>query len=217
MIRFAAVNLKKYNFISIVERIIRKAIKALLSIKPANLLSEDIRYKIYFYRSFMPDLYQKHIASSHTNCLFCSNLIKSEYHGYCLICSKGTYDNCCLPLPDILHEDSVSSDNGEILSKPWYFMKTCSSFVRLPKKQYLKNLRFMFSSITIHNYETLEGLENGILSGSRPCYVCASVDYEMYKRCKRQSDYDIYSPCLNIKRELEYTYESHSAYIRPAG
>lgn len=196
---------------------VRKVIRALVSFKPKDLLSEDIRYNIYFRRSFIPELYSRHTASKKANCLFCSNLTKSVYNRYCLICSKGTYDNCYLPLPDILYEGFASPESNNVMLKPWYFMKTCSCFERLPERQYSRNLRFPFSSITIHNQEALEGLENGLLSGSRPCYICASVDYDVYKRCRRQGDFDISSPCPCIKRELDYTYENRRSAIRPAG
>ncbi len=217
MIGPSVINIKKPYFINKVVNFISMAVRALLSFRPGSLLSDDIKYIIYFHRSFKPGLYCKHVTAKNTNCLFCCNLIKSEYHRYCLICSKGTYDNCYLPLPDILYEDTISSDSNGTLPKPWYFMKTCSSFERLPKKQYFRNLHFLFSSITIHNYEALEGLENGILYGSRPCYICASIDYDLYRRCKRQGDYDVSSPCPSMNIKLEYAYDNHRSSIRPAG
>lgn len=217
MIGTIAGNPEKQYFIFKIMNGIMKAIRAIISFRPRNLLSDDIRYSIYFHGTFIPELYIKHDADKNANCLFCHHLTKSEYHRYCLICSKGTHDNCYLPLPDVLYEDLATPDNKESLLKPWYFMKTCSSFERLPKKQYSRNLRFLFSSITIHNYEALEGLEKGILSGIRPCYICASVDYDLYRRCKRQGDYDICSPCPIIKRELEHVYENLRSTIRPAG
>jgi hypothetical protein len=211
----------EYNFkTDLFKRILRcisTAVRKTASFMSAKLLPEDIKYNIYFHRSFIPGLYKRHSAVKNTNCLFCRHLIKSEYHRYCLICSKGTYDNCFLPLPDMLFEGFVSPDSEYGLQKPWYFMKTCSSFERLPKKQYSRNLYFPFSSITIHNKETLEGLENGIVYGIRPCHICASADYDLYRKCTRQGDYDIYSPCPSIRRELEYVYEGLVSTIRPAG
>lgn len=196
---------------------IRKVIRAFVLFKPWNLLSDDIKYNIYYHRSFIPDLYKRHASEKYSNCLFCRNLIKSELHKYCLICSKSTYNKCYLPLPGLLYEDLVSSDNEDILQKPWYFMKTCSSFERLPQKHYSRNLHFLFSSITIQNYEVLEGLENGVSSDIRPCYVCASVDYELYKKCKRQDDYDICSPCPKVKYELGDVYDLLQSHIKSAG
>ncbi len=204
-------------FMRIIADSVKKAIKQFLSFKPSNLLSDDIKYSIYFHRSFTPELYRRHVSTGNSNCIFCRNLVKSEYHKYCLICSKGAYNKCYLPLPSLLYEDLVTSDNEDMLQKPWYFMKTCSNFERLPKKQYLRNLHFPFSQITIQNYEALEGLENGISSGTKPCYICASIDYELYKRCKRQGNFDTCSPCHIVKNELMYTYENHQSYIRPVG
>lgn len=217
MIGSTAGNLERPGVFNLILSGISKAVRMIISFRPRDLLSEDLKYRVYYYRSFIPDLYRRHSSQKTANCLFCRHLVKSEYHRYCLICTKGTYDHCYLPLPAILYEDSASADSSKTLFKPWYFMKTCSSFERLPGKQYARNLRFLLSSITIHNYETLEGLENGILSGSRPCYICACVDYDLYKRCKRQGDYDICSPCPIIRKKLESVYENRRSSIRPAG
>ncbi len=213
MIKSTAINTYGQDFIRRFLHYIVKALKQLASFRPKDLLSEDIRYDIYFHRTFIPDLYGRHAASDSSNCLFCRHLVKSVYHRHCLVCSKGTYDNCYLPFPDILFEDA----GNECMFKPWYFMKTCGSFERLPKRQYSRNLHFLFSSITIRSHETLEGLENGLVSGIRPCHICASVDYDLYRRCKRQGDFDISSPCPRIKKELSHIYENCRSVIRSAG
>ncbi len=217
MIGSTAANLKMPYFINKTLNHIIKALRALLSFIPGSLIPDDIKYIIYFCRTFRPELYSRHVTAKNTNCLFCCNLIKSEYHRNCLICSKGTHDNCYSPLPDILYKNTISSDNGGAISKPWYFIKTCGSFERLAEKRYFRNLYFLLSSVTIHNYEALEGLENGIIHGSRPCYICASIDYDLYRKCKRQSDYDVSSPCPIMKRKLEYAYENSRSSIRPTG
>jgi|LSQX01.1.fsa_nt_gb hypothetical protein len=217
MNRLVIENSNKADLIFKIAVIAKKVVNALMSIKPGDLLSEDIKYRFYFYQSFIPNLYQKHITDCSSNCLFCCHLTKSRYHRSCLICTKGTYDKCYFPFPDVLLEDSTSTNNEGILPKPWYFMKTCDSFERLEKNMYYRNLHFPFSSITIRNYETLEGLENGFLSNIRPCYICASVDYDLYKRCKRQGDCDICIPCLKIEEMLSDAYDRQPSSIRTAG
>jgi hypothetical protein len=140
----AAIRTGKSDFIRKIIHFLRNVIRAIASFRPANLLSEDIRYEIRFHRSFIPELYKRHTSAKTANCLFCRHLTKSIYHRYCLICSKGTYDNCYLPFPDILYEDLAAPDGNHGMLRPWYFMKPCGSFERLPKNQYSRNLHFPY-------------------------------------------------------------------------
>ena len=190
----------------------RKILKKVKSFNLACILSEDAKYKLWFFMSYLPDLYRRHTRKNFKNCLFCSSLIKSGCHRYCLKCGAGTYIQCSPPLPGLLYEVTVHMVREDVLPDPWYFKKTCSSFKRLPLYKYGHNLYSVFPSIALNNYEALEGLERGLSSGARPCYICASVDYSFYKECTRQPEYDASVSCMKIVNELKKVYENQSRY-----
>ncbi len=185
-----------------------KALKRLLSFRFSDLLSEDMKYQLHFFRNYLPELYRRHVKRYHKNCLFCSRLIKSGCHRYCLKCGAGTYIKCCPPLPGLLYAVPVDTDEGDGLPVPWYFKKTCPGFKRLPLYLYWRNMYSVFHSIALSNYETLEGLERGLSSGTRPCHICATVDYGLYRRCTGRPDFDAKAPCTRIARELKKIYMS---------
>jgi len=189
----------------------RKILSKLLSFRPAGMLSDDMKYQLYFYRSYLPELYRKHVRKNHKNCLFCSRLVKSGCHRYCLKCSAGTYIKCYPPLPGLLYSVPLHMDDGDQLAVPWYFRKTCSCFKRLPLLRYLRNIFSVFPSIALSNYEALEGLDKGLSSGARPCHICATVDYDLYRKCVKQPDFDVSAPCMKIRDELKKAYRGQTA------
>ncbi|HOQ06253.1 MAG TPA: hypothetical protein PK127_00470 [Clostridiales bacterium] len=211
MIRSVTGVVSKHELLVRISITARKALNRLLSFRPGSLLSEDMKYQLYFYRSYLPELYRRHVKRNQKNCLFCSRLVKSGCHRYCLKCSAGTYIKCCPPLPGLLYAVPVHADDEDALPVPWYFKKTCSGFKRLPLYRYWRNLYSVFPSIAMNNYEALEGLERGLSSGTRPCHICATVDYGLYRRCMSQPDFNAASPCTRIANELKKAYMSRNA------
>ena len=212
MIRSIPGDIAKHGFLLIrIAVTARRILSKLLSFRPADMLSDDMRYQLYFYRSYLPELYRRHVSKNYKNCLFCSRLVKSGCHRYCLKCSAGTYIKCYPPLPGLLYAVPVHTDDGDQLAVPWYFRKTCSGFKRLPLFWYWHNIYSVFPSIALSNYEALEGLEKGLSSGARPCHICATVDYDLYRKCMRQPDFDVSAPCMKIRDELKKAYRSQTA------
>lgn len=194
----------------------RRAFKMILSFRPGHILSEDAKYRFYFHTKFLPELYREHVRSNIANCVFCSHLVKSGCHKYCLKCSAGTYIKCYPPMPGLLYKGSIETDEGDDLPIPWYFKRVCSQFSRLPQGLYFRNLYSVFPSIALNNYEALESVEKGLLSGSKPCYICASVDYNLYKSCLKRNDFDTCTACHRIKHELKKIYIGQLLYIKSA-
>lgn len=173
-----------------------------------KILSEDAHYKRYFLKKYLPDLYRQHTNKHYANCVFCANLVKTGCHKYCLKCSIGTYVRCSPALPGAIFIESVYPYELERLPIPWYYRKTCYHFRRLKPDKYQKNFYTALSPIGIYNMETLEGLEKGLCSGEKPCHICSSVDYQLYRECIAQRGFDASSPCHIIKGKLKQTYEA---------
>jgi len=191
--------------------IYKKLIQSVSALGSFCILSEDTVYKKIFIRDFMPELYKQHTSGLYMNCVFCANLVRSKCHSNCLKCCQGTYIHCSSLLPGLLDFDTRHHYCMDILTLPWYYRETCSSFERLPPRNYFRNLFVAFSSNEIYNFEVLEGLEKGLSAEERPCHICASVDYELYKKCCGQGDFDLFTPCSKIIGELGSYYHEHSA------
>jgi hypothetical protein len=184
-------------------QLIRQAYK-----KAPSVIPEDVAYKWSFINKYMPALYEQHTRELYSNCVFCSNLVRSDCHKYCLKCSSGTYIHCAPALPTIISESTVYQNTStEKIVRPWFYRETCSKFSRLPKSKYFKNLYSPLSAISIYNYEALEGLEQGLLSGKRPCHICASLDYEIYRACLMQEDFNVTSKCTKISSAINSFYQ----------
>jgi hypothetical protein len=181
------------------------------SMRSICLLSEDTIYKRHFINEYMPQLYRKHTTTMAANCVFCNQLVKSGCHRQCFKCAIGNYPHCSSLLPGLLNCESIYPYNGGALKVPWYYMQTCSSFSRLPQENYFRNFNAWFSSSAIFNFEVLESLERGLLSGEKPCHVCASTDYEIYKNCTGQEDFHAFSPCHKIVDELAEYYQNQNS------
>jgi hypothetical protein len=159
--------------------------------------NEDILFEKYFKTEFMPSLYDIHTAEQSANCIFCSRLETSSCHKHCLKCSKGTYIRCSPLLPGILcYEDTPGHSSEAPL--PWLYKEPCRHFARLNREIYYKNLLSHTSWIRLYNFEVLEGLSNGLVTGERPCHICAAVDYEIYKDCLMAGETCTDSPCYKI-------------------
>lgn len=181
--------------------------KAVEGMRNFRLFSEDTIYKWNFTNNFAPLLYRKHSVEMQMNCVFCTHLEKSDCHRHCLKCGMGRYEHCSPLLPGLISCESIYPNQSEELRVPWYYAKTCDCFSRLPKENYLRNFNTPFSK-SIFNYEVLESLESGLLSGEKPCHVCASANYEIYKKCYGQEDYHAFSPCRRIVGELAAFYSN---------
>lgn len=186
---------------------IKKLTNTLLAFKPDSILSEDMRYRRYFLKEYLPQLYNQHTNKHYANCIFCANLVKASCHKYCFKCSAGTYIRCSPALPGAIYKEPLypQEPGGQYI--PWYYRKTCYHFRRLDPDKYRKNICSMLSPIGIYNMEILEGLEKGLCSGERPCHICSSVNYELYRDCLRQRGFNASSPCHKIKDKLKKVYE----------
>jgi hypothetical protein len=184
---------------------------ALDSIRNFCLFSEDTIYKRHFINEYMPLLYKKHTAAMVENCVFCNQLVKSGCHKQCYKCAISNYPHCSSLLPGLLNCESIYPYNGDTLKVPWYYTQTCTSFSRLPQENYFRNFNVFFSSSAIFNFEVLESLEKGLLSGEKPCHVCASIDYGIYKKCTGQRDFHAFSPCHKIVDELADYYQNQNS------
>jgi len=111
-------------------------------------------------------------------------------------------------LPGAIYKESAYSEDSDKIQVPWYYKKPCRQFRRLPLYKYHRNIYPLFNSVGIHHIEILEGLESGLCSDIRPCHICASVDYDIYRKCSAQDDFNENTPCQKIKAELKRIYES---------
>ncbi len=177
----------------------------------SDILTGDFKYVWHFVRYFKNKLYERHIDENYINCVFCSNLVRTGCHRHCLKCGVGTYIRCSPSLPGILYNEPTEKEDSDNLRTPWYFKETCSHFKRLPSKKYFKNLHSALSQAGIYDFEVLEGLENGLAAGSKPCHVCAAADYELYKRCSAQEGFEADVPCNRVNAELKSFYISKDA------
>lgn len=187
--------------------LLKKLYRTVSSFSPITLLSDDAQYKLHFLKEYLPELYQKHTSEEYTSCVFCANLVRSRCHSNCLKCSAGTYIRCSPSLPGLIYKESSYPDD-ESMPVPWYYRKPCYHFKRLPQAQYHKNICSMFSPAAVSNFEILEGLETGLCTSSKPCHICASVNYNLYRKCSGQEDFDENTPCHRIKEELKEIFES---------
>lgn len=181
---------------------------ALTTFNLGSILSEDTRYKRYFLKEYLPQLYNKHTKKHYANCIFCANLAKSSCHKYCFKCSVGTYIRCSPALPGDIYKEPLYQLESEGLTIPWYYRKPCYHFRRLDPAKYYRNICAMFSPIAIYNMEILEGLEKGLCSGQKPCHICSSINYELYRECLRHRGFNASTPCYRIKDKLRKAYES---------
>ncbi len=187
---------------------IKKLKNAMAAFSISRILSEDTHYKRYFLKSYLPELCRQHTDKHYANCVFCANLIKSGCHKYCLKCSVGTYIRCSPALPGAIFIEPLYPYESECLPIPWYYKKTCYHFRRLSPDKYRRNLCSMLSPIAIYNMEILEGLEKGLCSGEKPCHICSSVDYELYRECLKQRGFNPSAPCHRIREKLKKVYEA---------
>ena len=185
-------------------------LKAMEKIKGFSLISEDLVYKKSFLKKIKPLIYENHFRNAHKSCAFCSNLTRTHCHAHCLKCGAGAYIHCSPLLPGLMYDDKKNSDESDQVTVPWLYKKTCDQFTRLELNNYLKNFTVPFSWVTVYNFEVLEGLFYGYSAKERPCYVCASIDYSIYRECLDREDFDRHTPCARMAEVVESVYRNAS-------
>lgn len=212
MLKISEVNILHTTLLMRLTPFIKRAVKTMAFLKSICVPSEDTLYKWHFIRHYMPEIYKRHTSELYMNCIFCSHLVRAGCHKHCLKCSIGAYIHCSPLLPGIIYCENSYIYNNDPLTVPWFYKKPCGSFNRLPPANYFKNLYVPLSPIGIYNFEIFEGLEQGLSGGERPCHVCASIDYELYKNCTGQGDFDMHSPCHKITEKLSSLYQNQEVF-----
>lgn len=182
---------------------LKKIIKELKSI---SIYTEDLTYKRQFIGKYMSHLHKKHSSELYVNCIYCANLARTACHKHCLKCKSGTYLHCSPLLPGILYSENKHPYNMNNTSIPWLYKDTCKHFIRLEANNYFKNFKVPFSWVTIYNFEVLDGLLNGLSYDRKPCHVCASIDYQIYKDCRKHEGFDNSTPCTRIASQIASYY-----------
>jgi hypothetical protein len=172
--------------------------------------TDDMIYMYQFRKKFINEHYDLHLLVSNINCAFCSKLKKTRGKKGLLHCGSGTYKSDASILPDILGYDlGIEGEEGSGSERPtpWYYRKPCMCFSRLQKDKYLSNFSCMPRTGTIRNYEILEGLSYGYSYNQKPCYICASIDYGIFRDCLSGEGYDSSLPCSCISERISEGYK----------
>jgi hypothetical protein len=177
-----------------------------------NLVFDDTKYKKYFENILGPMIYEFHINSNLTCCAFCSWLKRSKCHKFCSKCSKGVYEECSPLLPGTFSFSSNILDSSGEEQIPWIFKTPCTGFERITGKKCFKNFISKDRTITITNYEVLEGLFTGVTRGKKPCHICASASLDMYKQCSEQGSES--KTCNKVSKYITDKYEVISGMIK---
>ncbi len=137
-------------------------------------LSSDILFVLRFMLITKYHLYRRHCTDNYRSCAFCSHLSKSLLHKYCFSCAlKINGESFTAPLIPGMTEAE---------GKPCVF-RSCSSFRRLNKWNYAKNINAWGTKNAIINYEYTEALFYGTANGAKPCHICAGSDLSVYNAC----------------------------------
>lgn len=211
MFKSSALNIMDNGLMELSANLYRRIKGVISCILAPGILTGDLKYVWHFIRYSKNELYNRHVSENYINCVFCSNLVRTGCHKHCLKCGIGTYIRCSPSLPGILYDESAQKADSEDLHIPWYFREPCSHFNRLPEKKYLRNMHSPLGQAGIYDFEALEGLENGISGDSKPCHVCAAVNYELYKRCLAMAGFDTEAPCNRADAELRSFYMNKAA------
>jgi hypothetical protein len=179
-----------------------------------GLLSDDFVYKRQFERLIGPKLYNSHIRENIICCAFCEHLKRSYCHENCFKCSKGTYTECSTLIPGIYNFNDSYFDSIDSNFRPWIFNTPCTYFERLDEKNYFRNFTSPDQSISIANYEALEGIFTGISREKRPCHICASVNIGIFNNCAKSEKSMVNKPCYEILNEISKIYRASTGMIR---
>lgn len=181
-------------------------------LRSIRLYSDDMAYRRSFSERYVSNNYHMHTLYNRINCAYCSNLRRTGPAGHLLKCLKAQYPDEAPLLPEILSLEPISGEKSRDANMPWYFRKPCIYFSRLAKKKYMKNFRHPIAEITTANYEILEGLEYGVTYGQKPCYICASINYQLFRNCLEVSGFDYSGQCGNVMQNIAKTYYPNGRY-----
>jgi len=174
----------------------------------SGLSMDDINYKTHFEHNLSNKIYRLHLSEYFVCCAFCNHLSKAPCHEYCFSCGRQTYIECSPLLPGIfsfLDTYFYTLEKGCI---PWIFKTPCTFFESLDIRNYFRNFVSVSTSVTIANYETLEGLFLGVSREKKPCHICASVNIEIYKACARDGKNAGNTPCGEIINKIADKYNA---------
>ncbi len=177
-----------------------------LSSEEMSDLFDDSKYRKFFKEITGPEIYSKHISSGLVCCAFCSSLAQSHCHKFCFKCKKKVYTSCSPLLPGTFDYDSSYLNNSGTEATPWLYKTPCTGFERLVDTNYFRNFSTFSSSITVANFEVLEGIFMGITRNKRPCHICASVNMDIYTNCNEKDVENI--PCKKILQEIAKKYDA---------
>lgn len=177
-----------------------------------NLFFDDIKYKKHFQSNLGPMIYNFHVNGNLICCAFCSSLKRSECHEFCFKCSKGIYEECSPLLPGTFSFSSNYIDPFGEEVMPWIFKTPCTGFERIVGNNYFRNFISSNKSITMANFEVLEGLFTGISRDKKPCHICASVSLEIYKDCTEQEKESV--ACSKVSQFITDKYKVISGMIK---
>jgi len=185
-----------------------------IQVSNSGIFTDDKQYRKYFEKNAGHRIYTTHLNSYRVCCSFCRNLKKSQCHEYCFSCSKGTYNECSPLLPGTFSFSGAYFDSVEKEYVPWIFKTPCAGFERLNHKKYYRNFVSLKQSVTVANYEVLEGLFTGICREKRPCHICASVNISIFNKCAGVEKNIKNRPCDKIIDEIAKKYRSVSGLIK---
>lgn len=203
------------SIVTVLQGMFRKKDDTLKSIvDKLSYISEDKAYIRHFAELLCPEIYKQHLDNNFICCAFCNHLEKSSCHKYCFKCHKGTYDECGALLPGTFTFIGNHFEAMETKNTPWIFKTPCTAFERLNKKKYFKNFISKNQSITVANYEALEGIFAGLSRGKCPCHICASVNIDIYNNCSSadKNAENIY--CHQIIEQISAKYQTIAGMIK---
>ena len=135
---------------------------------------------------FGSKLYYRHKITSFRSCAFCQHLyydrVIKKY-----ICSYGEYEACSSLVPCIIPNSSLMFNKTYVEEEeqiPWLFKEPCLNFEVLNSKNYFRNFISFNLNSSVIKLEALEGILMGNCSGTIPCHICASVNKEIYTKCR---------------------------------
>jgi hypothetical protein len=178
-------------------------------------INNDTQYYKFFLNTIGPRIFEIHSSQYFVCCAFCTKLLKSNCHEYCYSCSKNVYGECSSILPESF--SFVGYNYNRVDSEdfvPWIFKTPCTAFVKLPQSKYFKNFIVSDNSITIGNFEALEGVFMGLCRGKRPCHICASVNNEVFSNCSQQERIIENVPCNKFLNQISLKYKAIMGMIK---
>jgi len=178
-------------------------------LKKTGLLSVDLIYRINFMSLFGSKLYFRHKIMSFRSCAFCKHLyydkIIKKY-----VCRNSEYEACSSLVPCILPDSSFISNQTYVEEEaqiPWLFKEPCLNFDVLNSKSYFRNFLSYNLNDSVIKLEVLEGILMGSCSSDVPCYICASVNKEIFTKCKYIQKADEIGKCDMIYCNLSQFFD----------